>query len=74
MGPVTDTETWPAGACGRCAEICVSLITVKDDAGVVPNVTAVAPVKPEPVIVIVDDPHTVPTFGDTLETTGAGTV
>ena len=50
IGDVTVTSTVPADALGGVAPICVSLLTKIDAAGVPPKLTAVAPVKPVPVM------------------------
>src|SRR5262245_3357883 len=68
-GVVTVRSTgWPAGS---VALICVADTTVKLAAGVLPNETAVAPVKWVPVIVTVTPPAAGPLAGDTLLTVGA---
>ena len=51
LGVVTVTPTAPAAWAGVTAVIVVSLTTVKLAAAVVPNVTAVAPVRWLPVMV-----------------------
>jgi hypothetical protein len=55
------------------AVICVALSTVKLDASVEPNFTAVALVKPVPVIVTLVPPSVGPELGLTLVTVGAET-
>jgi hypothetical protein len=67
-GVVTVTFTVPAVPAGLAAVIVVSLTTEKLDAGVVPKSTAVAPVKPLPVIVTRVPPPTGPPVGLKLET------
>ena len=54
------------------AVIEVSLLTVNEVAGVDPNMTAVAPVKLEPLIVTAVPPAPVPELGLTPVTAGAG--
>ena len=49
LGVVTVTLIVPAAWTGLVVLIEVALVTVNEVAGVVPNVTAVAPVKPVPV-------------------------
>ena len=71
-GVVTVTSTVPVPA-GLSAVITVSLTTVKFVAGFVPKSTAVAPVKPVPVIVTMVPPAAGPSFGLTAETVGAAT-
>jgi hypothetical protein len=44
---------------------------MNDAAGTEPKLTAVAPVKPVPVMVTVSPPSVVPVIGDTAVTTGA---
>lgn len=68
---VTATATAPAERAGAVAVIWVELFTVKLEAAVPPNVTAVAPVKSMPVIVTVVPPFVVPLGGLRLETVGA---
>ena len=68
---VAVTEILPVTAlAGTVAVIVVSLVTVKLVAGVVPNVTPVAPVNPVPVSVT-DEP-TVPKAGEKLLMAAAG--
>jgi hypothetical protein len=67
--PVTLTETVPAEFAGDVAVIWVSLSTTKV-ALAVPNVTPVAPVKPEPVTTTVVPPATGPLPGLTELTDG----
>ena len=68
---VTVTSTVPAPSAGEVAVIDVALLTVKPAAAVPPKLTAVAPVKPVPVIVTDVPPAVVPLFGLTLVTVGA---
>ena len=70
-GVVTVTSTVPDPA-GLVAVIWVALLTVNDVAGVVPKLTAVAPVRLVPVIVTVFPPAVVPDDGLTPVTVGAG--
>ena len=72
-GPVTVTVTAPAGPPGVTAVIWVALLTVKLVAAVPPKVTAVAPVKPEPVIVTDVPPVAGPLAGETESIVGGGT-
>ncbi|MNM85398.1 hypothetical protein D3C81_975110 [compost metagenome] len=69
---VTRTSTVPLPA-GAVAVICVALLTVTPVAAVAPKVTAVVPLKPEPVIVTVVPPVVGPEVGEMLLTTGAAT-
>jgi hypothetical protein len=71
---VTDTGTSPTAPGGVTTEIDVAEFTVNDTAGEEPNTTAVAPVKPVPVIVTPVPPPADPLAGVTADTTGAGTV
>jgi hypothetical protein len=71
-GPTTVTSTVPAAPAGAVAVIEVALTTVKVEAAVAPNFTAVAPVKLVPVMVTEVPPVVVPEFGLTPETVGAG--
>src|SRR5208283_830056 len=71
-GVVTVTSTVPAEPAGETAVIWVVEVTVKLDAAVVPNITAVAPVNPVPVIVTVVPPATGPAAGVIPVTTGTG--
>ena len=70
FGAVTVTFTIPVPG-GLSAVIEVSLTTVKFVAGVVPKSTAVAPVKPVPVMVTNVPPDAGPDDGLMLVTTGA---
>ena len=72
-GVVTVTSTVPVPA-GLSAVIEVSLTTVTFVAGVVPKSTAVAPVKPVPVIVTSVPPSVGPLVGLTPVTVGAAAV
>ncbi len=67
---VTVTSTAPTGAAGEVAAISVSLKTVKV-AGVEPNVTCVAPVKPVPEMNTLSPPTFPPDLGERLVTVGA---
>ena len=68
---MTVRSTVPAASAGEVAVIWVSLSTVKLWAGVLPKSTAVAPVKPMPVIVTVVPPAAGPEDGLTPVTVGA---
>lgn len=70
-GPVIVATMAPAAWAGERAVIWVSEFTVKDVAEVTPNVTAVTPVKPVPVIITVVPPATGPVFGAAVDTAGA---
>ena len=72
-GVVTVTSVTPAAPGGATAVIWLSETTVKLVAATVPNWTAVAPVKPEPVMVTAVPPAVEPDGGLTPLTTGAGT-
>jgi hypothetical protein len=74
LGVVTFMSTVPAEPEGAVAVICPSLFTVKLVAFVVPNLTAVAPVKFVPAIVTTVPPEVVPVLGDTAVTAGAEVV
>ena len=69
---VTVTSTRPVPA-GSVAVICVDELTVKLVAAVLPNLTAVAPVKLAPDITTVVPPAEVPVLGLKPETTGVAT-
>jgi hypothetical protein len=69
---VTITSTVPIPA-GAVAVIWVALLTVKEPAALLPNLTAVAPEKLVPVMVTLVPPDGGPVFGLTLVTVGAGT-
>jgi hypothetical protein len=71
-GVVTVRSTRPAAPAGAVAVICVVDSTVYELAGVEPNVTAVVPPKPVPVIVTTVPPATGPVDGLTPETVGIG--
>ena len=73
-GVVTAISTAPAVSEGEVAVMVVELTTVKPLAATVPKVTAVAPVKFVPVMVIPVPPAVLPVFGVTAVTVGAGTV
>ena len=66
---VTRTSTVPVPA-GEVAVIEVAEFTVKPVAGVAPKLTAVAPVKPVPVMVTEVPPATGPDVGEIEVTTG----
>ena len=70
-GVVTLTDTVPTDPDGVVAVIDVLLMTVKVVARVPPNVTAVAPVKPVPVIDSTVLPVSGPLTGETPVTVGA---
>jgi hypothetical protein len=70
-GPVTVIWTVLAATAGDVAVIEASEFTVNDVAAVVPNVTAVAPVKPLPEIVTLAPPALGPAVGLTELTAGA---
>lgn len=70
---VTDTEKTPVElAAGMVMVICVSPVTVMPEVTVAaePKVTAVAPVKPLPVMVRVPPPEFCDVTGERLATTG----
>src|SRR5258708_34269911 len=69
---VTVTSTVPTPA-GEVAVIWVALLTVKDPAALLPNLTAAAPEKLVPVMVTLLPPGIGPVFGLTLATVGAPT-
>ena len=69
-GPVTVTSTVPDPA-GEAAVIWVSDTTVKLAAAVAPNLTAVAPVNPVPVIAVDVPPAAGPDAGARPVTVGA---
>jgi hypothetical protein len=69
-GVVTVISTIPVPA-GEVAVILVAEVTVKPDAGFVPNITAVAPVNPVPVTVTLVPPPKGPRTGAMLVTVGA---
>ena len=69
VATVTSTVPVPAGA---VAVICEALLTVKPVAAVAPNVTAVALLKFEPVMVTLVPPAVGPAVGEMLVTVGAG--
>ena len=66
---VTLTSTAPALLAGAIAVICVAESNVKE-AGVLPKLTAVTPVKLVPVITTVVPPAVVPDDGETAVTVG----
>jgi hypothetical protein len=69
-GVVTRISTIPAEPAGLVAVIEVALFTVYEAAAVLPNFTAVAPVKPVPVIATEVPPAIGPTTGEMLVTAG----
>src|SRR5258708_20924111 len=69
---VTVTSTVPTPV-GEVAVIWVALLTVKEAAALLPNLTAVAPEKLVPVMVTLLPPDVGPVFGLTLVTVRAGT-
>ena len=69
---VTRTDAVPAVPVGTVALIEVELTTLKLVAAAPPMVTALAPVKFVPVIVITVPPSVVPVEGETLVMVGAG--
>ena len=69
---VTRTSTVPVPA-GAVAVICVALLTVKPVAAEPPKFTAVALVKPEPLMVTVVPPVLGPVVGEMPVTVGAAT-
>ena len=71
---VTVTSTNPAGPAGLVAVICVPDTTLNDDAAALPKLTAVAPVKPVPVIVTSAPPAVLPLAGEIPVTVGRGTL
>jgi len=68
---VTVTSTVPLPA-GEVAVIEVALLTLNEVAAVLPNLTAVVPLKLVPVIVTLVPPVVGPKFGATEVTVGAG--
>lgn len=68
---VTVTSTTPAVSAGAFAVIVVDEVTVNDDVLTPPKCTAVAPVKPVPVIVTEVPPVAGPLLGVTFVTVGA---
>ena len=73
-GVVTVTLTLPKEPAGEAAVICVAFTTVTFVAAVPSKLTAVAPVKPVPVIVTVVPPVVLPLEGLRAVTVGAATV
>ena len=71
-GVVTATSTVPADPAGASAVIVVELTTMIDVAGLAPNDTAVAPVKPVPVNVMAVPADSGPATGEMDVTTGMG--
>ena len=72
-GVVTVTSTVPVPA-GAVATILPADDSENDSAAVVPNVTALAPLKPLPLIVTVAPPSVEPAVGLRPVTRGAGTL
>lgn len=72
-GPVTCTSTVPAASAGVTAVMLESDCTLKLAAPMVPNVTALAPVNPEPEIAMVLPPTVEPCIGLMPEIAGAAT-
>ena len=70
---VTMTLTVPTASAGAIAVICVAELTVKLLAAVLPNITAVAPVKLAPVMTTDVPPASGPKLGLSVDTTGAAT-
>ena len=70
---VTVMSTVPAEPAGAVAVIWVALFTVYVVAAVLPNFTAVAPVKPVPVIITDVPPAVGPAFGEIPVTVGSTT-
>ena len=73
-GMVTVTSTVPAEWAGEIAVIEVALLTVNEVAEVPPNVTAVALVKPVPVIATEVTPASGPDVGEMPVTVGGLTM
>jgi hypothetical protein len=73
-GVITVISTVPAASEGEVAVMVVEFTMVNPLPATVPNVTAVAPVKFVPVMVIPVPPAVLPVFGVTAVTVGAGTV
>ncbi len=71
-GATTATFWAEAAWAGETAVIWVSESTVKLEATVQPNLTTVAPVKPEPVMVMVVPPAVVPDVGEIAVIAGTG--
>jgi hypothetical protein len=69
-GVVTSTLAVPTLPAGVVAVMVVSLSTLTPVASAPPIVTAVASVKPEPLMVTLVPPAAVPLFGLMLSTTG----
>ena len=70
-GVVTVTSTVPDAPAGLTAVISVSDTCVNDVAALPPNLTAVAPDNPQPVMITVVPPVPGPDVGTTSATTGA---
>jgi len=73
LGVVINTLTIPADLADMIAVIVVEFTTVKLATETLPIVTAVAPVKLVPVIVMEVPPNVDPPDGEMLATVGAGT-
>jgi hypothetical protein len=71
-GVVTLTSTVPTARAGEVIVRVLSLVTCRLVPGVTPNLTAVAPVNPVPVIVTAVPPATGPLAGEIRVTVGAG--
>src|SRR5450755_3250764 len=79
--PVSDVPPGATTVTSTVADTCTGAVTVRDVSeattrevpGVAPKLTAVAPVKPLPVTVIVGPPASGPRLGETAETTGRPT-
>ena len=69
---ITVTSTVPAAPAGVTTVIEPSLLTVNDVASTAPKYTALAVVKPVPLMVTVSPPAAVAVFGETPVTVGAG--
>jgi hypothetical protein len=72
-GVVTLISTVPAARVGEVMVRVLSVVTSRPFPGVVPNMTAVAPVNPVPVMVTVVPPIAGPLVGEILVTVGTGT-
>ena len=73
LGVVTVMSTVvPIEPAGEIAVIEISLLTVNEVAAMPPNLTAVEPVKPVPVIATEVPPAARPVVGEMLVTVGAG--
>ena len=70
LGVVTLISTVLADRAGEVTVMVLSLVTCRPVPEVVPNLTAVAPVNPEPVMVTAVPPAAVPLAGEMLVTLG----